>query len=112
MTYLILPLLILLATQRHEAFAQRNNQSSPQQFKVGMVTRSFEDNKRKNWQGTGARPLRTAIWYPASATATKEETIFGGAPETELFTPVTIAPEADISTARRKYPVVLLSHGT
>jgi predicted dienelactone hydrolase len=112
MIYLILPLLILLASQRHEAIAQRDNQSSIQQFKVGMVTRSFEDNKRKNWRGTAARPLRTAIWYPAAATATKEETIFGGAPETEVFTPVTIAPAADISTARRKYPVVLLSHGT
>ena len=78
MTYLILPFVILLASQGQEAIAQRNNQSSTQQFKVGMVTRSFEDNKRKNWQRKAARPLRTAIWYPAAATATKEETIFGG----------------------------------
>src|ERR1041385_6373262 len=112
MTYSILALLILLAMQRPEAIAQRDDQSSTHQFKVGMMTRSFEDDKRKNWQGTAARPLRTAIWYPAAATATKEETIFGGAPETEVFTPLTVAPAADISTARRKYPLILLSHGT
>jgi predicted dienelactone hydrolase len=112
MTYSILALLILLAMQRPEAIAQRDDQSSTHQFKVGMMTRSFEDDKRKNWQGTAARPLRTAIWYPAAATATKEETIFGGTPETEVFTPLTVAPAADISTARRKYPLILLSHGT
>ena len=112
MTHRILPLLFLLATPGHETIAQRDNQSSAQQFKIGMVTRSFEDNKRKNWQGTAARPLRTAIWYPAAATATKEETIFGGAPETEVFTPVMVLPAADMSTARHKYPLILLSHGT
>lgn len=96
-----------------EAPAQRNVNSSAQtRVKVGMVTRDFVDEARKNWQGTAPRPLKTAIWYPAAATATKEETIFGGAPAEQLFAPVTVAPDAEISTASRNYPLVLLSHGT
>ena len=80
--------------------------------KVGMVTRNFTDEKRKNWQGTAPRPLRTAVWYPAVTTAIKEETIFGGAPQKQVFTPVTVAPDADILRTAEKYPLVLLSHGT
>lgn len=89
-----------------------DNFSSPKQFKVGMVTRNFMDEKRKNWQGTGPRPLRTAVWYPAAATATQEETIFGGAPEEQVFVPVVVSPGAEISGTSGKYPLILLSHGT
>lgn len=93
-----------------EAIAQKL--SSPTQARVGMVTRSFIDDDRRNWQGTAPRPLRTAIWYPGEATATKEETIFGGPPEKEIFAPVTVAPGAEISSASPKYPLIVLSHGT
>ena len=75
-----------------------------------MVTRSFTDEKRQNWQRTAPRPLRTAIWYAAAAKATREETIFGGTPEEEIFAPVTVAPDAEISRESQKYPLVLLSH--
>jgi formylglycine-generating enzyme required for sulfatase activity/predicted dienelactone hydrolase len=85
--------------------------SDETQFKVGMVTRNFTDEKRKNWQGTSPRPLRTAVWYPADA-VTDEETIFGGAPDKEVFAPVTVAAGAELSRASKKYPLVLLSHGT
>jgi predicted dienelactone hydrolase len=93
--------------------AQGDGKSSAQtQGKVGMVTRSFTDEKRQNWQRTAPRPLRTAIWYAAAAKATREETIFGGTPEEEIFAPVTVAPDAEISRESQKYPLVLLSHGT
>ena len=36
---------------------------------VGMLTRSYTDGARRNWQGTGDRPLSTVIWYPAAPTA-------------------------------------------
>jgi predicted dienelactone hydrolase len=81
-------------------------------FKVGMVTRDFTDEHRRNWQGTAPRPLRTAIWYPTSPTTTTEEKIFGGPPDREVFAPVTVAPGAEISDTKQKYPIVLLSHGT
>lgn len=96
-----------------EAIARRQDTTAAQPpVKVGMVTRNFTDEKRKNWQGTAPRPLRTAVWCPAVATATKEETIFGGTDEKQVFAPVTVAPDAAISRAARKYPLVLLSHGT
>jgi predicted dienelactone hydrolase len=93
--------------------AQRDGDSSVQtRVKVGMVTRYFVDETRKNWQGTAPRPLRTVIWYPAAATAIKEETIFGGSPAEQVFVPIVVAPDAEISRASHNYPFVLLSHGT
>jgi predicted dienelactone hydrolase len=77
-----------------------------------MITRAFMDDHRKNWEGTAPRPLRTAIWYPAAATATQSETIFGGPPDQEVFAPVKVVPGADISSQSRKYPLILMSHGT
>src|SRR4051812_44338787 len=115
MNYFRLLLVMALAwyCSGSEAMAQRRDDlRAPTPSKVGMVTRNFTDEQRKNWQGTAPRPLLTAIWYPAAATATKEETIFGGPPEKEVFAPVTVAPGAEISPASRKYPLILLSHGT
>jgi len=115
MSYKCLLLVILLASDYAggKAFAQTDNQPlTKAQVKVGMVTRNFKDEARKNWQGTAPRPLMTAVWYPAAATVTKEEIIFGGAPAEQLFAPLTVAPDAELSPASRKYPLVLLSHGT
>ena len=81
-------------------------------FKVGMVTRDFTDEHRRNWQGTAPRPLRTAVWYPAAANSTESETIFGGPPDREVFAPIRVAPGASVSNTKQKYPLVLLSHGT
>jgi predicted dienelactone hydrolase len=115
MNHLRLLLVIILAWHfpGSEAIAQReDNLPTLPQAKVGMVTRYFTDENRKNWQGTAARPLTTAIWYPAEATGTKEETIFGGPPEKEVFAPVTVASGAEPSRAARKYPLIIMSHGT
>src|SRR5919206_5247231 len=112
-----LRLLIILAYACHlsesRAFAQRD--AGPPvagQVKVGMVTRNFTDDHRKNWEGTAARPLKTAVWYPAAATSARTEAIFGGPPDREVFAPVAVAPGADVSKDAREYPLVLLSHGT
>jgi predicted dienelactone hydrolase len=95
------------------ALARRNdNERAQMQAKVGMVTRNFTDENRKNWEGTAPRPLTTAIWYPATARAAKSETIFGGPPDKEIFAPVTVAADAEISRESQKYPLILLSHGT
>ena len=86
--------------------------SASAQSTVGMIARDYADDHRKNWEGTGPRPLRTAIWYPAAAGTGKSEIIFGGPPERELFAPVQVVHGADIANAKLKYPLVLLSHGT
>jgi predicted dienelactone hydrolase len=82
------------------------------QSDVGMITREYHDDLRRNWEGTGPRPLRTAIWYPADAGTGKPETIFGGPPDQEIFAPVTVESGAEISKTKQKYPLVVLSHGT
>ena len=78
---------------------------------VGMVTRPYVDKSRMNWSRTGPRPLRTAIWYPVDS-ATKRETIFGGPAAEQIFVPVEVAPAATLSERSRKYPLVVMSHGT
>jgi predicted dienelactone hydrolase len=75
---------------------------------IEEVPRTYEDDTRQNWAGTGPRPLRTAIWYPIDEPK-ERETIFGGdAP----FEAVTVAPGAPISHRAQKYPLIVMSHGT
>jgi len=78
---------------------------------VGMVTRPYLDTSRMNWSRTGPRPLQTAIWYPVDA-ATRRETIFGAPAAEQIFVPVEVAPDATLSERYRKYPLVVMSHGT
>lgn len=78
---------------------------------VGMVTRTYVDNSRMNWSRTGPRPLRTAIWYPVDA-PTERETIFGGPLAEQIFVPLEVAPAAKLSERSRKYPLIVISHGT
>lgn len=76
-------------------------------FKVGMATRPFVDEQRRNWAGTGPRPIRTVIWYPAADSAKETESF--GAP---MFDGGSVAPQAPFSTRAQTYPLILLSHGT
>ena len=78
---------------------------------VGMVTREFADETRRNWSGTAPRPLRTAVWYPTDE-STATETIFGGRPEDQLFVPFDVVAGAEISLRKDRYPLVVMSHGT
>ena len=75
--------------------------------KLGMITRDYADPERQNWDRTGPRPLRTAIWYPAPASADMTETVTAG-----FFVGGAVAPDAPVSAERRRYPLILLSHGT
>ena len=95
-----------------DAFAQGDNKNIVKApAVVGMAMRDFVDETRKNWQGTGPRPLKTAIWYPA-ARASKEEATFNGPPEKQVFVSYLVAKDAQISRKPQKYPLILLSHGT
>jgi predicted dienelactone hydrolase len=72
-----------------------------------MVTRQYVDEHRKSWSGTGPRPMRTAVWYPAADDAKESENV--GAP---MFDGGLVAPSAPVSSRAPTYPLVLLSHGT
>jgi predicted dienelactone hydrolase len=81
--------------------------TAPGAFKVGMLTRTYVDDHRSNWAGTGPRPLRTVVWFPAPDGAKETEAV--GAP---MFDGGSVAPVGEISMRAEIYPLILLSHGT
>jgi predicted dienelactone hydrolase len=75
---------------------------------TGVTLRNYADNNRSNWLGNGPRPLRSVIWYPAGK---------GGAAETlndssQFPVSETILRDASISKMKKKYPLILISHGS
>ena len=75
---------------------------------VGLINRDFVDSSRTNWLGTGLRPLRSIIWYPAEK---------GNAPEVindpaQILVPASVFNGAEISKGSDKYPLLILSHGS
>ena len=98
-------LILLLLFISVPVFAQNST------FKVGMTTRLFADESRTNWAGTEARPLLTMIWYPAEAKAEERE-ITIGAPDKPLFLSGRAARDAKVLPGKRRYPLIILSHGT
>ena len=78
---------------------------------VGMTTRAFVDSTRPSWDGSGPRPLLTTIWYPAAASA-REEPVVVGPPDQGFFLAGAAAPEAEVSAAGDRLPLIVLSHGT
>src|SRR5258708_34546573 len=77
---------------------------------IGFRQGRFEDTTRPNWDGSGPRPLSWAAWYPASNEAS--ERVFASPATEPWFSIGPAARDAPISPARRRYPVVRLSHGT
>ena len=77
-----------------------------QTAKVGTTTRDFADSSRSNWLGTGPRPLRTVIWYPAGSGGVEEQI-----DDPQQFTlPVAVHRDAAMA-GRRKDPLIMISHG-
>lgn len=78
--------------------------------KVGKRTLELEDRQRRDWRNTGARPLLTEVWYPASDDADTAPFAFGSPEPMFHFPPVSI--DADLDSAETAHPLVVLSHGT
>jgi predicted dienelactone hydrolase len=66
---------------------------------VGVTIRTFEDRTRD-------RQLVTTIWYPAAAGAVEKEISWDG-----IF-PASSAQDAPLRRAPRRFPLLLLSHGS
>lgn len=73
---------------------------------VGATSGHFVDAHRRNWDGTGPRPLETAIWYPTKASGPVTM------PQGSLFELPPLVVDAPIADSGRKYPLVVISHGT
>jgi predicted dienelactone hydrolase len=80
-------------------------------FKTGFIEGSAADAERSNWSGDGPRPLTWAAWYPAEDAAV-EEPGFIGPPDQPLFVMGPLARGARLSESAKRWPVVLVSHGT
>jgi predicted dienelactone hydrolase len=79
---------------------------------VGFASRDFVDQERKNWQGTGPRPLATTVWYPATAEAKMGAPHYGVPALKAFFAEYPLAEGAEISRQAQKYPLIMLSHGS
>jgi len=75
---------------------------------VGMVTRFLVDTSRAAWDGSGPRPLRTSIWYPAAPGSSQRSILESSAP----FRVGPVAEGAPLSPAVSRFPLILLLHGT
>ncbi|WP_416066011.1 alpha/beta hydrolase family protein [Rhizobium sp. ZK1] len=76
-------------------------------MRLGFREGVLHDETRPDWDGTGLRPVRWSLWYPAAE----------GSLETEIpgriwFRRAAVARDAPIRPAPKSYPLVLLSHGT
>ncbi|MDR3712425.1 MAG: hypothetical protein P4L51_06390 [Puia sp.] len=75
---------------------------------TGFTNRDFADSSRSNWLGTGPRPIRSVIWYPAGKGG-KVDTIRD---LTQFSTPLTVFRDAPLPAGKRRYPLILISHGS
>ncbi|TYT25410.1 hypothetical protein FZO89_03525 [Luteimonas viscosa] len=71
---------------------------------VDTGTREFVDPARSNWPGTGRRPLRTMLWFPAGAFKAPSS---GGTGDVRAA-----IGEASLSESNGTYPLILVSHGS
>ena len=101
MKNIVLVLCLLVGTQMARA-----QTATVKLAKVGTATRDFADSSRSNWLGTGPRPLRTVIWYPAGNGGVEEQV---DDPQ-QFITPVAVHRNATIA-GKRKYPLIMISHG-
>jgi predicted dienelactone hydrolase len=88
--------------------ANEQTPRAPGQTKVGVVTREYSDQLRSNWIGNGTRPLRVIIWYPTDGIG-EEEIV----EDPDQFAErVSLFRNAKILVSRKKYPLIVLSHGS
>jgi predicted dienelactone hydrolase len=82
-------------------------------YEVGESSRVFKPTHARNWRGAKTEALLATIWYPVNADGKLyEEPQVIGAPDAPLFLAGGAAENAPIATSQRKFPVVMLSHGT
>lgn len=106
MRLLLHPLLCGLIGLAYLAVIPAANAAEVFQQPVGMRSAHFQDPTRRNWSDSGARPLETLIWYPATAGTQEADW------EVAIFKAGHSAKGAAISASPAKLPLIVLSHGT
>jgi predicted dienelactone hydrolase len=85
--------------------------SDPPLSAVGIQSRQYVDESRRNWQNTGPRPLATMIWYPAPRDSPMRN-LFEGSDEKAFFAPLFAAADAKLAAPSVRRPLLVMSHGT
>lgn len=80
-------------------------------FHVGETTRIFHPATTRNWRGARTQALVVNVWYPADITSPETEHDIG-TPGHAVFIGHPQSAGAAIASARTRYPLILLSHGT
>jgi predicted dienelactone hydrolase len=91
--------------------AQAAEPAHPSAFKVGIVARRFVPAEPYDWRGDANHALTVMIWYPAEPGAHEQDQMIG-APGRPLFDGGKAAPDAALSPAPGRFPLIVLSHGT
>ena len=93
--------------------AQDRGKGAGEPIPVGVQLRNFTDASRKNWQGTGPRPLATVVWYPVARGTRLKAPDYGTPPDfSKYFASYPLAADAEISSPPQKLPLIVLSHGS
>ena len=105
---------IVLLWQSSEMMAEAGQKNARKESPtVGVMLKTFMDEGRKNWQGTGPRPLVTVVWYPVDAGAKLKTPDYGTPSEfAQYFVSYSLADGAAISRQSQKYPLIVVSHGS
>jgi predicted dienelactone hydrolase len=78
--------------------------------KVGVTSRQFVPAGPYNWRAASTHVLRVTVWYPAVATA-REKPQWLGHPH-PFARAGDAAPDATPAAAPRRFPLIVISHGT
>ena len=73
---------------------------------VGRTHKMFYDDARPSWADPEGRPLAITIWYPSTQKAEEKDWNIA------IFKAGHNALNADIAVTPKKFPLVVLSHGT
>lgn len=80
-------------------------------FHVGETHRLFHPAVDRNWRGARTQALTVSVWYPVDVSAPEAPHAIG-APGHPAFIGHPEATGAPIASARARYPLIVLSHGT
>jgi len=81
-------------------------------FHVGVTTRKFlKGDSSYDWRGAETHALITTIWYPVGVNAIETQQWVGD-PTNPFADAGQASRDAEPATAPKKFPLILLSHGT
>lgn len=80
-------------------------------YKVGVTNRRFTPPEPYDWRGTKTHALITHIWYPATPASVEQPQWIGSA-DAPFAKAGHASPDATLIAVPRKFPLILLSHGT